>query len=77
MNAEMIQDRRASLSFVVALTALVGVLAYCDFPVEWLVNSQLSPLRSYVSELAVAFEPASVTPVALETVRLPLVIVPV
>lgn len=58
MNAEMIQDRRASLSFVVALTALVGVLAYCDFPVEWLVNSQLSPLRSYVSELAVAGQPA-------------------
>lgn len=58
MNAEMVQDRRASLSVVATLTAFVGILAYCDFPVAWLVDSHLSPLRSYVSELAVAGQPA-------------------
>jgi Protein of unknown function (DUF998) len=59
MNAEIVQDRRASLPLVVVgLTGFVGVLAYCDFPVQWLVNSHLSPLRSYVSELAVAGQPA-------------------
>ncbi|MUL79341.1 DUF998 domain-containing protein [Mycobacterium sp. CBMA226] len=59
MNAEIVQDRRASLPLVVVgLAGFVGVLAYCDFPVQWLVNSHLSPLRSYVSELAVAGQPA-------------------
>ena len=59
MNAEIIQDRRASVPLAaVGLIGFVGIVAYSDFPVQWLVNSHLSPLRSYVSELAVAGQPA-------------------
>ena len=58
MHAGIVRDRRAALPLFVTLTGFVGILAYCDFPVAWLVNSQLSPLRSYVSELAVAGQPA-------------------
>jgi hypothetical membrane protein len=58
MNAEIVQDRRAARPLFVTLTGFVGILAYSDFSVEWLVNSPLSPLQSYVSELAVAGQPA-------------------
>ena len=36
---------------------LVGLVGYCDFPLQWVVGSQLSPTRSYISELAVAGQP--------------------
>jgi hypothetical protein len=34
-------------------------VAYCDFPLQWVIGSQLSPLRAYISELSVAGQPAS------------------
>jgi hypothetical protein len=36
---------------------LVGLIGYCDFPLQWVVGSPLSPTRSYISELAVAGQP--------------------
>ena len=36
---------------------LVGLIRYCDFPLQWIVGSPLSPTRSYISELAVAGQP--------------------
>ncbi|SHW23700.1 Uncharacterised protein [Mycobacteroides abscessus subsp. abscessus] len=36
---------------------LVGLIGYCDFPLQWVVGSALSPTRSYISELAVAGQP--------------------
>lgn len=36
---------------------LVGLIGYCDFPLQWIVGSPLSPTRSYISELAVAGQP--------------------
>lgn len=35
----------------------VGLIGYCDFPLQWVVGSTLSPTRSYISELAVAGQP--------------------
>jgi len=42
-----------------AIAGLVGLVAYCDFPLQWVIGSQLSPLRAYISELSVAGQPAS------------------
>lgn len=36
---------------------VVGLIGYCDFPLEWVLGSPLSPTRSYISELAVAGQP--------------------
>lgn len=36
---------------------LVGLIGYCNFPLQWVVGSALSPTRSYISELAVAGQP--------------------
>lgn len=36
---------------------LVGLIGYCDYPLQWIVGSELSPTRSYISELAVAGQP--------------------
>ena len=36
---------------------LVGLIGYCDYPLQWVVGSELSPTRSYISELAVAGQP--------------------
>jgi uncharacterized protein DUF998 len=42
-----------------ALCGLAGLVAYCDFPIEGLTGSRLSPARAYVSELSVAGQPFS------------------
>lgn len=39
------------------VAVLAGLLGYCDFPLQWVVGSPLSPTRSYISELAVAGQP--------------------
>lgn len=39
------------------VAVLVGLIGYCDFPLQWVVGSPLSPTRSYISELAVAGQP--------------------
>ena len=39
------------------VAVLVGLIGYCDFPLQWIVGSPLSPTRSYISELAVAGQP--------------------
>ncbi|WP_071286082.1 DUF998 domain-containing protein [Mycolicibacterium llatzerense] len=37
---------------------LVGLIGYCDFPLQWVLRSPLSPTRSYISELSVTGQPA-------------------
>lgn len=39
------------------VAVLVGLIGYCDFALQWVVGSTLSPTRSYISELAVAGQP--------------------
>ncbi|MFE5588142.1 DUF998 domain-containing protein, partial [Kitasatospora sp. NPDC056531] len=43
-----------------AAVGLLGALAYSSFPLQWVVGSRLGLLRSYVSELSVPGQPASV-----------------
>lgn len=40
------------------LVVLAGLIGYCDFPLQWVIGSPLSPTRSYISELSVAGQPA-------------------
>lgn len=40
------------------LVVLAGLIGYCDFPLQWVIGSPLSTMRSYISELSVAGQPA-------------------
>jgi hypothetical protein len=40
------------------LVVFAGLIGYCDFPLQWVIGSPLSPTRSYISELSVAGQPA-------------------
>lgn len=40
------------------LVGVAGLIGYCDFPLQWVIGSPLSPARSYISELSVAGQPA-------------------
>lgn len=42
---------------VAAAVGLLASLAYSSFPLQWVVGSRLSVIRSYVSELSVAGQP--------------------
>ncbi|MGX9672831.1 DUF998 domain-containing protein [Mycobacterium sp. HM-7] len=40
-----------------AVAVLIGLIGYCDYPLQWIIGSPLSPTRSYISELAVDGQP--------------------
>ncbi len=44
---------------VAAAVGLVASVAYSSFPLQWVVGSRLSVIRSYVSELSVAGQPGA------------------